>query len=239
MGLPARGTRDATTGLSGGAGTDEEEKLVGWRSYCHHRCGDCCGHAAVKSGWRGVSRGCLWARKMPGERGQKNNGHASGCPLLMPHVPSSCFPARPAGLATWFTRLRFVDIEGLCFAPCLVMIMQGYRYLENVDNRRLWTIGGRCQCSPRCDYPGSPWATRWFPTPRRTALMTFHNGAEAVRKPLPDYRGIRKHALRSFAATLVGYRRGSRHMTTRKGRGRTRSTVRRPEVYTQTAIGEA
>ena len=160
MGLPARGTRDATTGLSGGAGTDEEEKLVGWRSYCHHRCGDCCGHAAVKSGWRGVSRGCLWARKMPGERGQKNNGHASGCPLLMPHVTSSCFPARPAGLATWFTRLRFVDIEGLCFAPCLVMIMQGYRYLENVDNRRLWTIGGRCQCSPRCDYPGSPWATR-------------------------------------------------------------------------------
>src|SRR5215510_1466323 len=159
MGLPARGTRDATTGLSGGAGTDEEEKLVGWRSYCHHRCGDCCGHAAVKSGWRGVSRGCLWARKMPGERGQKNNGHASGCPLLMPHVTSSCFPARPAGLATWFTRLRFVDIEGLCYAPCLVMIMQGYA------TWRMLIIGGYGrleggvsvpQDAITLDHPGQP-----------------------------------------------------------------------------------
>src|SRR4029434_8314981 len=52
MGHPASGTRDATQGLSDGAGTDEEEKRVGCRSHCHHRCGDGYGHAAVKSGWR-------------------------------------------------------------------------------------------------------------------------------------------------------------------------------------------
>ena len=30
MGRPASGTRDAAKGLSDGADTDEEEKLVGW-----------------------------------------------------------------------------------------------------------------------------------------------------------------------------------------------------------------
>jgi len=116
----------------------------------------------------------------------------------MPHVTSSCFPARPAGLATRFTRLRFVDIEGLCFAPGLVMIMQGYRYLENVDNRRLWTIGGRCQCSPRCDYPGSPWATRWFPTPRRTALMTLSQRGRSCSKTSAGLSGYTKTCTAEF-----------------------------------------
>ena len=51
MGSPASRTRYATKGLSGGAGTDKGEKLVGGGSHRDHRCGDCCGHAAVKSGW--------------------------------------------------------------------------------------------------------------------------------------------------------------------------------------------
>src|SRR5690349_18974737 len=57
MGHSASGTRDATKGLSDGASTDEEEKLVGCRSHCHHRCGHCCGQAAVKSGWRAMRGG--------------------------------------------------------------------------------------------------------------------------------------------------------------------------------------
>jgi len=37
MGRPASGTRDATKGLSDGAGTDEEEKLVGCRTHKRER----------------------------------------------------------------------------------------------------------------------------------------------------------------------------------------------------------
>src|SRR2546423_5008297 len=57
MGSPARHTRYATKGLSGGEGTNKGEKLVGCRSNRDHRCGDCCGHSAVKSGWRDVRFG--------------------------------------------------------------------------------------------------------------------------------------------------------------------------------------
>src|SRR5919109_2490153 len=129
MGRPASGTRDATKGLSGGAGTDEEEKLVGCRSHCHHRCGDCCGHAAVKSGWRAMrgryteEQGRLLGNGRCPESGDKKTT------ALPQDAPCSCLtyragvPARPAGLATWLTRLRFVDIEGLYFAPCLVVII--------------------------------------------------------------------------------------------------------------------
>lgn len=54
MGRTARRTRDATTGLSDGTGTDQGKKLVGGGSYRDHRGRDCCGHAAVKSGgWDG------------------------------------------------------------------------------------------------------------------------------------------------------------------------------------------
>lgn|SRR4030095_16660130 len=52
MGRTARRTRDATTGLSGGTGTDQGKTLVGGGSYRDHRGRDCCGHAAVKSGGR-------------------------------------------------------------------------------------------------------------------------------------------------------------------------------------------
>jgi hypothetical protein len=57
MGHPSSGTRYATTELSCGARTDEEEKLVGCRSHYNHRRGDCCGHAAVKSSWRDMRGG--------------------------------------------------------------------------------------------------------------------------------------------------------------------------------------
>ena len=66
MGRPASGTRDATKGLSDGAGTDEEETLGGGRSPCHHRCGECGGHAAVKSGWRDMRGGCPEGRALHG-----------------------------------------------------------------------------------------------------------------------------------------------------------------------------
>jgi hypothetical protein len=57
MGRPASGTRDATTGLSGRKSTEKGKKLVGGRSNCDHRGGDCCGHAAVTSGWRDMRGG--------------------------------------------------------------------------------------------------------------------------------------------------------------------------------------
>jgi len=75
MGSPARHTRYATKGLSGGEGTNKGEKLVGCRSNRDHRCGDCCGHSAVKSGWRDVrcghteEEGRCFARNATGEDG--------------------------------------------------------------------------------------------------------------------------------------------------------------------------
>ena len=44
-------TRSATAGLSGGEDTENREKLVHRGSHSDYRCGDCCGHSAVKSGW--------------------------------------------------------------------------------------------------------------------------------------------------------------------------------------------
>ena len=54
MGHTASRTQYATKGISGDAGTENGEKLVGGGSYRDHRGRHCCSHAAVKSGgWDG------------------------------------------------------------------------------------------------------------------------------------------------------------------------------------------
>src|SRR5215471_5991539 len=118
MGRPARGTRDATKGLSDGAGTDEEEKLVGGRSHCNRRCGDCCGHAAVKSGWRDMRGGyteeqgrLLGDGRCPESRGQRRLGQN-----LSPFAPSVEIGDQP----TIALRRQSASSDGLIKSEALV-----------------------------------------------------------------------------------------------------------------------
>jgi hypothetical protein len=79
MGHTASRTQYATKGISGDAGTENGEKLVGGGSYRDHRGRHCCSHAAVKSGgWDG--RG--------GHTEERGGRRASVCSL--PSVSSLC-----------------------------------------------------------------------------------------------------------------------------------------------------
>ena|ERR1051326_1425454 len=104
MGRPASGTRDATQGLSDGAGTDEEEKLVGGRSHCHHRCGDCCGQAAVKSGWRDMRGGDTEEQGRLVGNGRCPESGNQKTTAIPKDAPCSCLTYRASTSATGWAR---------------------------------------------------------------------------------------------------------------------------------------
>src|SRR5262249_24020025 len=104
MGHPASGTQDATKGLSDGAGTDEEEKLVGCRSHGHHRCGDGGGHAAVKSGGRDMRGGYTEEQgRLLGNGRCPESGDKKQRPSLKDD-PCSCLTYRAGTSATALVR---------------------------------------------------------------------------------------------------------------------------------------